>query len=393
VDDFLGPDDAVTSVYRHDLADPDLGGDVLLLRAETEGYVDLATRGDGALVWVERDGTAHVVDPVTGEGRERFDVGGPIRDVSYDVTGTWLLVVTDHGGLHWFGDGRSGTIDGRFTAAAFLPDGASPASPAAFPTTAVAGTWAGPFVVIDTATGDIVRQLDDRYSDLDHPPAEGTPWYVDDIALTPGGATAWADQCCEPAGGRIDRYRTDGSEPAELVANAYNPSVSPDGRLVAYGVYTFGLGFWDGEQQRVIEGLPDDGSFFEDTAWLDDRTVVYARVSPDASTPRSELRVHALADDSLRDDRVVVTLDESIAALVTRRDGSIVWFDGDGTGHVVDPASGDQTATFEVGGPVADAAYDASGTWLLVVGEDGTLRWFGAGRSGTVPGRYTAAAW
>lgn len=259
------------------------------------------------------------------------------------------------------------------------------------PATAVAATSEGRLAVIDTATGDVVRVLDDRFGDLSTPPPEGGHSFVIQVALAPGGDVAFVEVCCEPAGGAISQYELDGGA-ADPTVTGYGPSVSPTGEL-AFGVYTFGLGFGTGPEPRRVErsGAHDASTFYELTTWLDADTVAYV-VDPGDGTASSIAR-HDVGAPDLDDDVVLAEQEGDIVDLVTRGDGAIVFADAAGIAHVLDPASGAKLATFDLGGPVVDLAYDETGTWLLAVGEDGELRWFGGGESATIPGSYTAADW
>jgi hypothetical protein len=84
---------------------------------------------------------------------------------------------------------------------------------------------------------------------------------------------------------------------------------------------------------------------------------------------------------------------KDVRDLARRGDGSLVWAGSDGVGHVLDPETGRETATFELGSDVSDIAYDATGTWLLYTTQARELRWTGGGRSGSIPGRFVAAGW
>jgi hypothetical protein len=91
--------------------------------------------------------------------------------------------------------------------------------------------------------------------------------------------------------------------------------------------------------------------------------------------------------------------DHDDAAPAFRADGKVVVAeqtdDGHPVGTVLDPVTGEVSATFDYGtdAAVVDQSYDATGTWLLVTFADGTLRWYGGGQRGQVPGSYRAGDW
>jgi hypothetical protein len=263
------------------------------------------------------------------------------------------------------------------------------------PTFAVAALEDGRFGIVDLAAGDVREIGDRRFSDLTQPPAEGGAYFVADLALTPDRSTVWVDTCCEPAAGSIVRIDLTTGRQDDATITGWSPSVSPDGEAMAHGHYSIGIGIVRGGESVQVDGPPDDGTFrqYEDTVWLDDSSIAYVLNVFDGPQPRATVYVHDIAASDLLGDRVLFEPGEPVVAMARRGDGALVWVGESGAAHVVDPASGDETATFDLGEPVVDIAYDATGTWLLVVDEDRDLRWLGGGEEGTVPGRYVAAAW
>ena len=270
----------------------------------------------------------------------------------------------------------------------------SSAVPPGLPPTAVAAAEDGRLVVLDTATGEVLRTLR-TFSDLRTEAPEGGHSAPRDIALTPDGTVAYLEWCCEPAAGDIRRVPTDGGGGAGEgpVANGYAPSVSPDGASVAWGTYPSGLTIRTGDQQRLVRGPeePSDLSY-NATAWVDDRHVAYARTTPGGHVTDSRFYIHDIAAPDLLGDRLLAEA-RDLRDFVRRGDGSLVWAGSDGVGHVLDAGTGRETAAFELGGDVRDIAYDATGTWLLYTTQARELRWTGGGRSGAVPGRFVAAGW
>lgn len=263
------------------------------------------------------------------------------------------------------------------------------------PATAVAATWDGELVVVRTTTGEHETVIDDRYSDLDLPASEGGHWFVSQIVLDGQGRVV-VETCCEPAAGHIGRYEIAAGAEEEPLVDGVGPSLSPDASTLAFGVIQFGVGLVEPPSRQPVrlESPEQSTAQYEATTWLGPGTLAYTEVHHQADASRTVIKRHELGSGDLADDEVLVESTEPRIQLATRHDGALVWASTDvGVAHVIDPDTGEEVATFDLGGPIADIAYDATGTWLLVVGKDGELRWFGGGRSGTIPGRYTAAAW
>lgn len=95
----------------------------------------------------------------------------------------------------------------------------------------------GHVVVLDTATGAVIRDLG-GYDDPTDPAVaerEGGPYSITRVALHPNGRDVYFETCCEPASGAIFRVPIDGSvaiEAADLqpVAYGYGIDISADGR-------------------------------------------------------------------------------------------------------------------------------------------------------------------
>ena len=282
------------------------------------------------------------------------------------------------------------------TAAAPTPVAAAPTSslPPGPPRTAVAAAEDGRLVVVDVATGNVLRTLM-TFSDLRTEAPEGGHSAPRDVSLTPDGTVAYLEWCCEPAAGDIRRVPTAGGDGAgkDSIDHGYAPSVSPDGASVAWGTYTSGITIRTGDQQRLVPGpeRPSDLSY-TGTAWVDDRRVAYLRSTPGGHVTDDQVYVHDIAAPDLLGDRLLVDA-RDVRDLVRRGDGSLVWVGSDGVGHVLDAETGRETAAFELGGDVRDVAYDGTGTWLLYTTQTRELRWTGGGRNGSIPGRFVAAGW
>lgn len=282
------------------------------------------------------------------------------------------------------------------TAAAPASVAVAPTSslPPGLPRTAVAAAEDGRLVVVDVATGDVLRTLR-TFSDLWTEAPEGGHSVPRDVSLTPDGTVAYLEWCCEPAAGDIRRVRTDGRDGAgkDSIDHGYAPSVSPDGASVAWGTYPTGITIRTGDQQRLVRGSEEPSDLtYSATAWVDGRRLAYVRSTPGGHVTVGQVYLHDIAAPDLLGDRLLVEA-RDLRHLVRRGDGSPVWVGADGVGHVLDAATGRETATFELGGGVRDVAYDATGTWLLYTTQTRELRWTGGGRNGSIPGRFVAAGW
>lgn len=264
------------------------------------------------------------------------------------------------------------------------------ALPVAPPTTIVAVTLDGRVVVLD-AGGAEVRELanlgDPRVSVPEGPGAN----HVAQVAITPDGATAYYDTCCEPAVGTIFSVPTDGSRAPTPLAYGLGPAVSPDGRYLAYTAVN-ALVVRDlvtGDERTFTDAAYDQSPLFGDVAWSRDGTKVYypwqqsdaggftwwlVEVDVAAGTPPRPL---AKADAALEDPLALQDgLRVSVLAHSIRPDGRPGPNDGvlTVTPSALPPGQttvpGNDPATL---GPLADWSYDSRTAVLLVVTEDGHL--------------------
>jgi hypothetical protein len=230
------------------------------------------------------------------------------------------------------------------------------------------------------------------------------PGALDEYGETPilvrlGAETLFVSFCCEPAEGEAaaidlsdgavfeswsgiissvtgdDRWarvltngmqvlvEAPGGEPLVTTAREFlmpaHTALSPDGEAMAV------VGVGAGED--VLYALPPGTPFFEDGTEL-------ARGAQNRVTP-------ALPVIDV-DGRVWYRRDR-------RRAGERL------EGLIVDPASGEVVGRFTHPKSVVDQDFDASGTWLLVVFDDGTLGWRStSGETGDLPGEgWVTADW
>lgn len=276
------------------------------------------------------------------------------------------------------------------------------------------GRWVGitddgRLVAVNAESGEQAKVL----GEFDHPdecpragePAAGCQW-VAEVAMSPDGQSVYYETCCEPAPGAIHRVPIDGGEP-EMVAFGAHPAVDPAGQRLAavelqwVTVHELGgddvLRFRDDDSPATLHGMTwsPDGAQLAFVAF--DRTDEPGRLLV--------LDVHEA--DNLADARSIDRGDggRSWTLPTFRRDGALVVVEqelelpdspqGPARAVVVDPDSGEVRESFDRSGAVLSQDHDPSGTYLLYVLEDGSVRWEFDGTDGGVlaAGGYLAATW
>ncbi|MGY6502002.1 MAG: hypothetical protein ACXIVQ_14055 [Acidimicrobiales bacterium] len=277
----------------------------------------------------------------------------------------------------------------------------------------------GRLAVVETATGSVVRVLDQR-GDLREIDELGMSYGIWDVAVTPDGSRAFFTTCCEPAAGALFSIPTDGSDGGAPVVNADHPQfTTSDNWVVASSMF---LQVHDVRDGTTLMWQPSDDVLGLGPSALspDGRRVVTSPWSF-GDAPRPPLLVATIGgiDDSsaATGSDMVRTLemdesrdlgDGSWTLPTFRRDGRLVvaeeQADGSWVGRVVDIDTGevDDSISYDYGGVPVTQRHDGSGEWLLAVVTDdpetfpqvGRLVWFGPdGQSGTVPGSYLGAGW
>lgn len=283
-------------------------------------------------------------------------------------------------------------------------------------------------VVVDTATGDVVRVLttfddpDDFGDDGEEPVAGGN--FAGPIDISPDGQTVFYETCCEPAVGLVFRIPITGGEP-EQVTMGTNPAVSPDGTKLAV-VELQGLKVVD-----LVSGEETTYTGMADAPIGQEPTSLVALRNPAWSPDGTAIALERYVDDLDQGELVVVELDggedvllAASALAVTDARGTPMhpfWFDartvdyvrqgmGDGftpvgpaTSEVADRYLGEPSEGSALSGPVVDTDVDPSGTRVITTFGDGrvvTTRFetvmAGEGGKEVVVGgelTFTAATW
>jgi hypothetical protein len=294
------------------------------------------------------------------------------------------------------------------TTAVTVPPTAPPATatptapPGAATTTIVAVTDDGRLVVLDAATGAELREL----ANLGDPRGGGAegpgPNHVTTVSVSPDGSTAYYDSCCEPAAGLVSVIPTDGTREAEAINPGLGPTVSPDGRFLAYTAINAVVvrDLTTGQEQVFTEPAYDESPLFGEVTWSRDGTKLYyawerqGAVSTDAiaslveltvtpgATPRvlTEVPGAAMTNPLAWDDGRTV----SVLLRPLQPDGSAGPQDGE---LLVDSTTGEVTQTTVNG--VLDRSVNRTSGEQLIVRSDGHLI---VGAADLGPG-YAVAAW
>lgn len=292
-------------------------------------------------------------------------------------------------------DATTTTADATSTTVA-----ATPAAPR--PERVLVATADGRLLVLDVGSG--ATAIDLGRFDVDLDPPEGSPFGVDDVAITPDGARAFVSRCCEPAAGWIAALPADGSATLDLDGDEQHFATATRVQPAPAGLPWLAISVHDGI--AITSGGPPTGpadvpaapgDLVSGLAWSADGTrltwqehlagnLVVAEVGPDGDA-RVLGRFAPPPGTSWREP--VFRTDGAIVVLESASDEPAT------LARVLDGGTGDALATFELPGPTVRIGYDASGTWLLVLLDDGRLFGMGGGEVFRIPvdGAVAAADW
>lgn len=257
----------------------------------------------------------------------------------------------------------------------------------------------GELVEVDTTSGTVI----DRQGGWERAP-DGTDAFdqaLQSVDVGPDGVR-WVDDCCEPAFGSVYRLAPGESfDPLGGVLTGDSMTVSPGGGLIAVRVGAAVIvhetsGAYDLVSQ--LGAIDADGPLLRPLTWVDEATLVVVATSLDSS----ELRFLRLSDEGAlelvasrrstggRFESASTRADGAVVALEIRLDGDV---QVGALAVVVDPSTGESIAEFAVPGQARSLDYDATGRFLVVESVDGSLMWFGAGKTGSLGEGFFGPAW
>lgn len=280
------------------------------------------------------------------------------------------------------------------------------------------------FWAIEAGTFDLVRVASDDGAVLDRLGGWGEDAATADLPQVLNSVEAatdgrlWLDDCCEPAIGTS--YVVDDDQTFDLAAApaaagsrpGLSPEVNAAGDRVALSLLDLGVVVADsvsGDEvadpvavkEVVAEAVGSDPDAFINpfpVAWHGSSTVAVAwpRVGGDVV---QAVDVSGAAPVAVGP---AISVGGAIVAGDVRTDGSLVvavsreGTEGQGAavaGEVYDPDTGELLAEFALPPSTIGADYDPTGTFLLTVDADGTVTWFGQGRSDELADGYIAVSW
>jgi hypothetical protein len=225
------------------------------------------------------------------------------------------------------------------------------------------------------------------------------------VELAPDG-TIYVDDCCEPAYGSTFAVVSTFDPVSTPAISGVDPESSPDGSRLARSNLGSAITISDASGSELgTFGDPDfSGVVTVPLTWIDASTLVVASSDPgddlnrlqvlDVTDPTSPVvtverfdpgRFHVAAD---------VRADGNILVVVRRFDPAVgSTEDDDVVAEIIDPTTGETIADFDLPDDVYEANYDASGRFVLTVGTEGRIDWYGAGQRGTLADGFISADW
>jgi hypothetical protein len=274
------------------------------------------------------------------------------------------------------------------------------APPEPRPQRVLVATADGRLLLLDVATGEVALALGTFDVDLD--PPEGSPMFVDDVAITADSATVYVSRCCEPASGWISTIPADGSIALDLYSLDQHFGTATAVRPGPLARPLLAVAEFDGIDVTSSDPFPADvqttgGELHDGLAWsADGARLVWQQFTGEAIVVAD---VHS-EDDVEVVSRIPFPWSVRWSQPVFRRDGAVVVIEQPdrsdvpgSTARVLDPSTGETLATFPLPGPTISLGYDPTGTWLLVLLEDGRLYGMSGGDAFEIADGITAADW
>lgn len=274
------------------------------------------------------------------------------------------------------------------------------------------GVSEGRLQKVDRTTGEVVvlAELDDP---LGPEPAEGTGYYIEDLAVSPLGDTVFYGTCCSPAVGEIFRIPVSGGEPTRVTYGAHPTYRHGTGTIVA--ATSIGLAFVgseavadqvDGADTALEYTTPPvyvwnltsspDGRYL---AWEEAREIDRPEVKvldlgrPGSPVPESLDSAFTITEGNSEAAPQLPTFDADNRLHVVRQPSQ--WTGGSGTAvaEVWNITAGTMISERELRDQVFDQSHDSSGQYLVRVFADGSVRMWSPEAEPTELGTgYTSAA-
>lgn len=265
-------------------------------------------------------------------------------------------------------------------------------------------------VEVDTATGVVLGEYGrwgEPFPDCEDGGDCGMFQGLSDVEVGADGRL-WLSDCCEPAVGNtfiVDPGDTvNPLSPDQERVLGTDPVVSPDGRLVARTTLQW-IEINSTDLDSPVSWPPEapnieHGGSYRAAAWLNSTTLVVIASSLEGTGSIVLLDVSDSTNPRLIDHPMMGGLVPFFDAGV-RADGSIFALaflpTGDDSrvveGWVYDPNTGEKITTTPLPSDLFSIDYDQSNTYLITVGGDGLVRWYGGGDSGEIASGFVAAGW
>ncbi len=229
------------------------------------------------------------------------------------------------------------------------------------------------------------------FSDPAHVSEGPRPNRATDVAFSLDRGAVYYSEGPEPACGNVSEVAAVTGAISESRGDGNHVAPGPAGHYVTSG----GCGVRIRKGSTVLASVETPhGTLFGDVAWsADGRRIAVERW--DGNNPPL-IVLFDLGSGGMSEIRDPDRLGYRLPAF--RNDGRLVVVQqkgdhGPAATRVLDVGNGAVVGEFSYGAAVADQAYDATHTWLLVTMADGRLRWFGGGEQGDLGTGYTAADW
>ena len=224
------------------------------------------------------------------------------------------------------------------------------------------------------------------------------------VELAPDG-TIYVDDCCEPAFGSTFGVADAFDPETSPRLDGIGPELSPDGTRLARALGSVVVVSDAAGNELGVFGDPGfSGEVFSPLTWVDGSTLVVAEsvlsdgndrlVVLNVDDPNNPVEISDRSEPGRFYAAADVRADGNVLVVVRRFDPAVgSTEDDDVIAEVINPATGETVADFDLPDDVYEANYDASGRFVLTVRTNGQLDWYGAGQRGTLASGFLSADW